>query len=418
MGMISNKGGYFLELNFRNSTIQDLLRKIDITPTMHKYAVERYQGIATYLESQGIRADIYPQGSFRLGTVVRPLVNGKESDFDLDTICELIYKKSETTPRDIKHMVGNALNNSEVYKDKLLPEDERCWTLQYAKVDKDTGLMLDIVPSVHEDVESINNLVLKSVKYDYAKEAISITQKGEKAYFWQDSNPKGYASWFDDINKPYLEQGKDERRRAIFNENRNIYASIDEIPDIVDRSSLQRVIQLLKRHRDVYYFSYGTNVWSKRPISAIITTLTAQIAKFANPALSIVELADFTATNLLEYAKLLDSEQIVFKGHLKAYFFEARDYLSRENQKWRIPNPVNPNDNYADTWDNDTAKMFFQWVKRVYSDFNINNTFNENQYYGILENAMGSDLVASIKPKKQPAPHIITNPTKPWASNE
>lgn len=56
---------------------------------MHKYAVERYEGISNYLESQGIKAEFYPQGSFRTGTVVRPLKNGIETDFDIDVVCEL-----------------------------------------------------------------------------------------------------------------------------------------------------------------------------------------------------------------------------------------------------------------------------------------------------------------------------------------
>ena len=54
--------------------LEILAKNLDISPTMHKYAVKRYEGISNYLESQGIKAEFYPQGSFRTGTVVRPLM--------------------------------------------------------------------------------------------------------------------------------------------------------------------------------------------------------------------------------------------------------------------------------------------------------------------------------------------------------
>lgn len=54
-----------------------IVKALDITPTMYKNAVDKYTAIAAYLDEQGIKADFYPQGSFRLGTVVRPLKTEK-----------------------------------------------------------------------------------------------------------------------------------------------------------------------------------------------------------------------------------------------------------------------------------------------------------------------------------------------------
>ena len=54
---------------------QDLLKLIDgldISPSMYKNATEKYKAVGTYLQEQGLICDIFPQGSFSIGTVVRP----------------------------------------------------------------------------------------------------------------------------------------------------------------------------------------------------------------------------------------------------------------------------------------------------------------------------------------------------------
>ena len=75
---------------------------------MRKDAEEKYQAISAYLQAHGIECNIYPQGSFALGTVVRPL---HKDVFDLDTICELSIEKDSTTARETKESVGKVLLN-------------------------------------------------------------------------------------------------------------------------------------------------------------------------------------------------------------------------------------------------------------------------------------------------------------------
>ena len=67
-----------------NESLSDLAKKLDITPSKYKDAVERYTAVGSWLESgQYPKAaelpQIYPQGSFRLGTVIRPIKEGKEN---------------------------------------------------------------------------------------------------------------------------------------------------------------------------------------------------------------------------------------------------------------------------------------------------------------------------------------------------
>lgn len=58
----------------RQKDILSIIEKLDISPTLFKNATEKYKALAKYLNDNGLEADMYPQGSFAIGTVVRPNV--------------------------------------------------------------------------------------------------------------------------------------------------------------------------------------------------------------------------------------------------------------------------------------------------------------------------------------------------------
>lgn len=387
-----------------------IVKALDITPTMYKNAVDKYTAIAAYLDEQGIEADFYPQGSFRLGTVVRPLKNGKDADYDLDVVCQLKEDKASTDAKTVKNEVGNALKASKLYSDRLLPEDDRCWTLEYATVDGTVGFSLDVVPCVGQSEDIIQSVEALGVPASYAQEAIAITERIGTLYDWQASNPKGYALWFDSINRAFLNYNRDARRQAMFNENRAVFVSVEEIPEILERSALQRVIQILKRHRDLFY--YRARKEDKKPISAIVTTLTAQIASHADPSLSTYELLEFVSNDIERYSALL-------QGKTTGYYsnYEERAYIKKADQRWTINNPVDPNDNYADSWDDETASLFFRWAAAVKQDFIDISETEQEKYYASLKNGMGAALVEKalpIQPINKPIKPVSITGTKPW----
>ena len=72
-----------------NDVLVDLANELDIPPSKYKQAVERYSVVGDWLNDgdyEGVYSDlyVYPQGSFRLGTIIRPLKDGKEADYDID----------------------------------------------------------------------------------------------------------------------------------------------------------------------------------------------------------------------------------------------------------------------------------------------------------------------------------------------
>jgi len=75
-----------------NLQLDDLLdrigKKLQISPTQHQLAEERYKSIGRWLEADGsllapFNPVIYSQGSLRIGTTVRP--RGRQ-EYDLDLV--------------------------------------------------------------------------------------------------------------------------------------------------------------------------------------------------------------------------------------------------------------------------------------------------------------------------------------------
>ena len=82
---------------------------LDISPQLQQLAVDRYEEVGTWLaEHGGYRCRIYPQGSFRLGTVVRP--TPRTGEYDIDLVCWLLIAKETITQAGLKQRVGDLLH--------------------------------------------------------------------------------------------------------------------------------------------------------------------------------------------------------------------------------------------------------------------------------------------------------------------
>lgn len=104
----------------RQSDILKLVERLDISPSMYKNAEEKYHALADFLEKCGIEADIYPQGSFALGTVVRPSAKDPDAAYDLDFICQIRHTRDEIAPSELRRKIQAALQSDERYKKRLV----------------------------------------------------------------------------------------------------------------------------------------------------------------------------------------------------------------------------------------------------------------------------------------------------------
>ena len=81
---------------YTKSAINELYRRyaiaIDISDEMFEKAVGEYKALGKWIdqETPDYKISIYPQGSFALRTVVRPISD--EDDYDLDLVCEFAQR--------------------------------------------------------------------------------------------------------------------------------------------------------------------------------------------------------------------------------------------------------------------------------------------------------------------------------------
>jgi len=289
--------------------ISDLL---DISEAIYEDAVRKYEDVGSWLDANDSplhvnKPEIYAQGSFRIGTVVRPL-SGRD-EYDIDLVCHLEIDKKNISQKELTSMVGARLKANEKYN-RILKPGRRCWTLHYAD-----AFHIDILPAI-PDYEKGNNSIL-------------ITDKQLKT--WQPSNPKGYARWFKEQMKGMFEQ-----RAELLAET--LKANVQDVPEWKVKTPLQRAIQILKRHRDIHFQRDEDD----KPVSIIITTLAAHA--YANE--------DSVYDSIVSIAENMPS------------------YILYENGTAWVANPTNPEENFADKWEEypDRRAKFMRWLENVRSD--------------------------------------------------
>ena len=380
--------------------------EIDISPSKYQDAVNRYQAVGRWLEAGDYpgslgQPSIYPQGSFRLGTVVRPIRHGTEASYDIDLVCEIPLIKHLTTPQTVKHMVGGRIRHHETYCRLLDPEGRRCWTLEYAERDG-VGFHLDVLPAIPD-------------KNGTGGTAVAITHKAAIGYSWSASDPHGYGDWFDAKNaeafmRVVVEQKQTIQRRAAF-----VFESIDDVPDQLVRTPLQRSIQLMKRNRDLHFNQ--SEMVAYAPISIIITTLAAHL--YAG------EPDGYTA--LLGIVGRLQGHAVLVEGRAIDPSLATRGLIRRlPDGTWYIGNPVNPAENFADRWHEDDharALAFFSWVdalKRKMPNLQAKMSprllrENLNQMLGTAAVTKHFDVLFPSARAVEPSPRVhINRPAKPW----
>lgn len=380
----------------RQNDILSIIRGLDISPTLYKNAVEKYQALGNFLNDNGLEAEIYPQGSFAFGTVVRPSAKDSSASYDLDFICQVKGSRDDYTPIGLRDRVESVLKSSKTYEDRLKVYD-KCFTIEYADIGE-IGFSIDIVPATDESDITKQHLVLKSSAPDLIDTSISIPKcSSERKFQWITNNPKGLRKWFNDINAPFLASAKEAERMRIFKENSSVYASVEEIPDELERSALQRVIQILKCHRNNYYASLKDG-YTIKPISAIINVAAAKIAEHYTPDCTVFELLNFVLSELAIYG---EHQRITEKDFTQRY--GVRTVFSRPAGKWYIENPANPEDNLADQWNNDARipNKFFQWIGIAQRDLITSLEQKDNrQFRAILESSFGSTSVSGFLGEK------------------
>ena len=303
--------------------IDKMLRKIgkeiEISKTEHEKAVKSYNAVGTFIDNNIPQYDIkvVPQGSFRLGTVIKPITDEDEYDIDLVAIIDHKFLSA----KELKNIVGDALKSSDRYSEKLV-EGKRCWTIEYSESSK---YHMDILPTMMSDTYSTN------------KELTMTHKEDEKSdYEFRQTNPEAYYDWF-------VERMEEERKRLKEEYAVRNKLEIVDVPEYEIKTTLQVAIQILKRYRDIK-FKETPDI---KPISIILTTLMAKVYTGKESVYELIE--KFSK----EYMMHIEKD---------------------ENGNIIIRNPVNENENFADKWPKypERRKAFFKFMTELEEDLVTN----------------------------------------------
>ena len=206
----------------------------------------------------------YLQGSFRLGTAIKPTT--EEDEYDLDIVVELLRGKDQISQAGLKSAVGVEVKSYAKRHGMGQPKNaRRCWTQEYAEGSR---FHVDTLPAIPDAAGMREFLESRSLHTDYADGAIAITDKTDANFEaihpnWPASNPA------DMLAGSRVGWGKSWLRKAAIAlaESR----SVDDVPTYRAQTPLQKSVQVLKFHRDKMFADDGPD----KPISIIITTLAA-----------------------------------------------------------------------------------------------------------------------------------------------
>ncbi len=330
--------------------IEAIATELDVPDSAYETARERYEDLGEWLsepkkaESAQYAPRVSSQGSFQLGTAIKPLRGG---EYDLDITCVLTQGITRTSisQQTLKRMLGDDLNKyrQERQIQEKLVEKQRCWRLNYQDA---LAFHLDILPALPQSEAKRQELsarmatagISESTATIIAENAIAITDNQHPAYSditqqWPTSNPKGYSLWF----RSRMQLASEFLTQKALVEN---VATIDELPEYRWRTPLQQAVQVLKRHRDVMF----RNDPDGKPISIIITTLAAR-------AYNGESTLQATLTTILR---------------------AMRNLINPSTP--RIPNPINPLEDFADKWHTPQGRAanlegnFHLWLEQASSD--------------------------------------------------
>lgn len=357
------------------SFIGQMLHKLELSPEEFNRAKKKYEQLAEQVARKLGIADtdvhVVVQGSMQTQTAIRPR---KDANFDLDIVVKLSGSKYDgnTDPEKFFADFGEALDG--INDTAGAPKAKRrCWRLQYPG----EPFYFDVTPAIPGS-EKITGTVLRVRDPDTR---------------WNPSNPEEFADWFCELEAMKFRfetqllktiQASDEARKQI-EEIPSDPVGLDDIP--------RRFIQLIKLHRDLYYYGLSDQRKEAKPISVILVTLAghayrdlyAQQQVFSSPIEVILELVD-----------------------------RLPRYIDESAGQYRVMNPALPRgaigENFADRWNSDggaRAKEFDVWHKQLVKDLALLLEEDyEHRSEGRIRGVFGQAGVDAWK-NSQPKPGVL-----------
>lgn len=300
--------------------LSDILRSgiqsLDLTAKQHQKAESEYEAITDHLSNlewfcEKYAPDIFPQGSMDLGTCVRP-IGAAEFDLDIVVVMAGLRRLGLDVMMDDLEKALSTYQGSH----KAIKRMERCFRLDYPG-----DFHLDLVPA-RPDPMSSNPTAILLPSLD--------SEVGTP------TDPRAFKVCFDEAKKRVL-ISMSSRVEKVINASVATVAPAPSRMTSDNKTVLQLLIQILKRHRDIHFYERKDG-----PSSAIIAALASAS----------------------------------YLGHQDLYeaVWNALDrmHLFVNPVTPRVPNGGYLEEDYADRWGErppDREAAFWEWYQKAQRDF-------------------------------------------------
>ena len=147
-----------------NDLYERIVKDINISDELFDAAEQEYNALGAWIdrETPTYKISIYPQGSFALGTVIKP-IKGTD-DYDLDLVCEFA-QQYDLSARTLKCSVVKPLLQRYRKTKTEIEEKRRCWHVEYEDV---PNFHMDVIPAIyHSEYIDITDHDEEKNSYEY-----------------------------------------------------------------------------------------------------------------------------------------------------------------------------------------------------------------------------------------------------------
>lgn len=298
--------------------LADIAVRIQLSPSQHRLAVNRYHTIADLLEEQWkdrpYELRVRPQGSMRIGATIA-VRDDDGHDIDL-TLC-MTEKRPlvrPPSPAEILDDLYRTLDGHGTHKGKI-DRKTRCCTVDYE------DMHLDVTPWQPRQMFSNLGWVMHHRAEERARDPRGTLVP---------SSPESFACWFQEqlpddraFRQFMLEQTLElERRRSGL-----VIKAADPVPDDIEPYKKPRALiclQLIKRFRNLRHQKRDGRI----PPSILLTYLVGEIAPYSNPETGLLD-------ELLRISK---------------HIYDRLDRAVDEGGQIDIANPRDAHEKLTDRW--------------------------------------------------------------------
>jgi ribosome-associated translation inhibitor RaiA len=318
------------EQNQWGTFIVEMLQKLELSPGERDRATKRFEAlgrhVAAKLGMSDTDAHVFVQGSMRTQTTVSPRGN---QNFDLDVVVRLSGPTVHgvTDSERFFQAFGLALQGIQDAGDPKAKR--RCWRLNYPG----EPFYFDVTPALPGS-RSLGVATDLRVRDPDTR--------------WSPSNPEEFANWFCTIADKRFSFSRGLQEMVVKGETQ--VTPIPDAPVGID-DILRRGIQLMKLHRDNYYWNLSDERKDAKPISVILVTLAGHA-----------------------YDRMVTHEQTSYSTPIEV-LLELVDRMpagvGHDERGYHVLNPMLTTENFADRWNSDGGHRtheFETWHKQLATD--------------------------------------------------